>query len=557
MNKNADRQLDLERSERSLRRRLSEAEDTLHAIRGGEVDAVVVDGPSGQQIYTLESPDQPFRIFVEQMQEGALTVNVDGSIVYSNRFFADLVGQPLERVRGQAMQQFVAEEDRGKFSKLFGAAAREVIHGECRLVGKDGERLPVQLAFNPLPAEDLQMYGVVVTDLSERERAKRLEAKRQAAEQANAARDQFLAVVSHELRTPLHGIIGWTQVLRRRPDLAAPMERGLEIIERNAWTQAQLIEDLLDVSSVLAGKLRLELQPVEVNRTIEAAVGTIQPMAQAKALRVSIEPSERTLQVKGDPDRLQQVIGNLLTNAVKFTPEGGEVRVSVRDTGGAVEIAVADTGVGIPPEYLARLFELYQQIEGSTTRRSGGLGLGLAIVKELTQLHGGDVWAESAGKDRGSTFTVRLPLIAPVPAAAQQRNKAALSGPSLDGIRLLVVEDDDDARAMLAEILRGAGAQVLPAASATEALGLLSRERIDLLLSDIGLPQMDGYELIRRVRSAGRAGRELPAIAVTAFARREDRREALLAGYQVHFAKPLDYDELCAAIASLAGRSPS
>lgn len=546
---------DLEYSVRTLRRRLTEAEDTLDAIRGGEVDAVVVDGESGQQIYTLESPDEPFRIFVEQMQEGALTLNANGSIVYSNRFFADLVKHPLEQVRGQAMQHFVAAEDQTKVAKLIDAATRETVHGECSLRGSDGTLLPVQLAFNRLPAENLQMFGVVVTDLTERARAKQLEAKRWAAEQANAARDQFLAVVSHELRTPLHGIIGWTQVLRQRSDLSAPMQRGLEIIERNAWTQAQLIDDLLDVSGVLAGKLRLELQPVKLDRVIEAAVGTIQPAAQNKRIRLDIGQLEDTLQVRGDPDRLQQMVGNLLTNAVKFTPEGGEVRVSLRHVANEAEIEVSDTGIGIPDEYLVELFELYHQVEGSTTRRTGGLGLGLAIVKQLTELHGGKIWATSAGRDQGATFTLRLPLLVSVGSNEGADGMARSgSGCVLTGLRLLIIEDDEDAREMLTQVLGNAGAHVIPAATAAEALGLLEGEPVDLLVSDIGLPQMDGFELIRRIRASGRSGRDLPAVALTAFARREDRREALLAGYQVHFSKPTDHQELCAAIASLAGR---
>ncbi|MEX1033077.1 MAG: PAS domain-containing sensor histidine kinase [Cellvibrionaceae bacterium] len=421
----------------SLRRRLTEAEDTLEAIRGGEVDAVVVEASSGPQIYTLESPDQPFRVFIEQMQEGALTLNADGTIIYSNRFFADLVERPLKQVRGQAIQDFVAVGDQSQFQSLFELASQGVVRGECRLCSSSGADFPVQLAFNPLPPEELHMSGVVVTDLTERERAKKLEAQRLAAEEANAARDQFLAVVSHELRTPLNAILGWAQLLRRQNELSAAAERGLEIIERSAWSQSQLIDDLSDVSRVLAGKLRLDLRTVDLNRIIELAVGGIQPTAETKQIALEVDLAEPSLRVKGDADRLQQVIANLLSNAVKFTPEKGRVDISLDKTESGAELTIRDTGIGVPAEFLPRLFDLYQQIEGSTTRRAGGLGLGLAIVKQLTELHGGKVWAESQGAGKGATFTLRLPLIESSAVGERQTETAPLvRGSALESLHL-------------------------------------------------------------------------------------------------------------------------
>ncbi|MGQ9424811.1 ATP-binding protein [Gilvimarinus sp. F26214L] len=543
-------------NELNLVRRLAEAEDTLSAIRGGEVDAVVVDGASGQQIYTLQSPDEPFRVFVEQMQEGALTLNGDGTIIYCNRFFADLVGRPLEQVRGQSIEAYILPRDLGHFTEMFQAARSTVHRGECWIMDSRGEGRPVQLAFNPLPSTDLQMFGVVVTDLTERERAKQLEAARLAAEEANAARDQFLAVVSHELRTPLNAVLGWTQLLRQQQGLPSAADRGLQIIERSAWAQAQLIDDLLDVSRILAGKLRLDLRPLDLSPVVEASVGTIQPEADAKNIALEYKKPDKLLRVRGDPDRLQQVIVNLLSNAVKFTPTGGRVTVRLQEANGTAELQVIDTGIGIPPEYLPQMFELYRQIEGSTTRRTGGLGLGLAIVKELTEIHGGTVAARSAGKDQGSTFVVRLPLLEAnvveqervEPVAEDHRHELA-------GARVLLVEDEEVARDMLAQVLQLAGAQVVAVGTAGEALQVLGEVEVDLMVSDIGLPGMDGYELIRKVRAGGRSGRTLPAIALTAFAGREDRRRALLAGYQVHISKPVDQHELYAAISSLAGKS--
>lgn len=539
---------------KTLRRRLTEAEDTLEAIRAGEVDAVVVNSQGNTHIYTLESPDQPFRIFVEQMQEGALTLNGDGTIIYCNRFFADLVGHPVEQVRGQPIENFIASEHQD-FRELFASAADGVVRGESWLRGSKNESIPVQFAFNPLPPIDIRMYGLVVTDLTQRERAKKLEAERLAAEEAKTARDRFLAVVSHELRTPLNAILGWTQMLHRHDDLPPLLKRGLDVIERSAWTQAQLIDDLLDVSRILAGKLRLELNPVDLTESLTGSVHTIQPSAAAKSIEITTDLPETALVIRGDKDRLQQIISNLLSNAVKFTPNGGRVWVSLDKTENSARIKVRDSGIGIPFKFLTRLFDLYQQIEGSTTRRSGGLGLGLAIVKELTELHGGQVVAESDGEGQGATFTVELPLAEEGDLEDVKGAKHfSIDNTALEGLNILLVEDDQAAREVLTAILKEAGAQVLTAVNASEALDILEGPQpMQVLVSDIGLPGTDGYQLIRGVRNKGISGRLLPAIALTAFAGREERKEALLAGYQVHLSKPVDLMELCAAIANLAG----
>lgn len=535
----------------TLRRRLTEAEETLVAIRAGEVDAVVVEGPEGQQVYTLETPDEPFRLFVEQMQEGALTLNGDGTIVYCNPFFAHLVKQPLDNVRGRELVDFIAPEHRQSFQRMLDGAVHDVVHGESYLQVNGAERVSVQLAFNRLPAEHVRMFGVVITDLTERARAQELDAKRRAAEQAKSARDHFLAVVSHELRSPLNAILGWTQVLRRRDELPAAAQQGLEVIERNAWAQSQLIEDLLDVSRVLAGKLRLNLKPIELTAVIKAAVASVQPTAESRRVHISLKLPQTPSYVQGDGDRLQQVVWNLLSNAVKFSSEGGVVHVRLSERDGFADIVVADSGIGIRPEFLARLFEPYQQIEGSTTRRSGGLGLGLAIAKQLTELHGGEIHADSTGEGRGASFTIRLALLPLDGREPESEAAAPESGRVIHGTRLLVVEDHQDAREMLTHVLTSAGAAVSTATTAVEALEVLERNRYDLLIGDIGLPETDGYELIRRIRASGLSGRDLPAIAVTAFAGREDRRQALLAGYQVHLSKPIDQDELIAAVANL------
>jgi signal transduction histidine kinase len=405
------------------------------------------------------------------------------------------------------------------------------VHCESYLRTDGGETIPVQLAFNRLPAEDARMF-VVVTDLTARERAEQREIERRMAEEDKFARDHFLAVVSHELRTPRNAVLGWAQVLRRRDDLPQAVERGLDVIVRNAWAQAQLIEDLLDVSRILAGRLRLDLGPTDLYGVIRAAIASVQPAAEANGIEILTDLSQAPIEVRGDIDRLQQIVWNLLSNTVKFSLEGGHVHVSLRDEAGYAEVQVRDARVGIHAAFLPHLFEVYQQRESATTRRTGGLGLGLAIVKQLTELHGGEVHADCAGEYQGATFTVRFPAVTDTVEVESDDGHAA-NIHAVRGLRLLVVEDEDDARESLVQILSSAGADVVTTSTAQEALHCLLRDRVGLLICDIGLPGMDGYELIRRVRASGRTGRELPAIAITAFAGRQDRRQALIAGYQV------------------------
>lgn len=545
---------------RSLSRRLVEAEETLAAIRAGEVDAVVVDGPHGKQVYTLESADLPFRNFVEQMQEGALTVNEQGTIVYCNRYFASLVGQPLDRVMGGSLEWFIAPGSRETVRSLLRAVGVGSVHGECLLVVGGGREVPVRLAVAPLPCETSRTRGIVVTDLTERDRAQQLELARRAAEEANIARDRFLAVVSHELRTPLNAVLGWSQMLTRMDGLPQQAEHGLKVIERHARAQKQLIDDLLDVSRVLAGRLRLEVQQVDLRDVIDAALPSVRLAADAKEIDLVTVLDPGVGPVSGDPDRLQQVVRNLLANAVKYTPNGGRVEVRLVRDRRVAKVVVSDNGRGIAPDFLPRVFGLFEQAEGASSLTSGGLGLGLAIVKQITELHGGEAHVHSDGEGRGATFTVSLPL-ANSARPAQEPDDApgvpAVPVPTanLQGLRVLIVEDEPDAGELVACLVSGCGGTVRVARTAEEGMAILEHEPIDLLVSDIGLPDIDGYEFIRRVRAGGRNARDLPAIAVTALARPQDRHSALLAGFQTHLSKPVEHDELSAIIASLAGRT--
>ncbi|WP_257458077.1 hybrid sensor histidine kinase/response regulator [Archangium lipolyticum] len=389
------------------------------------------------------------------------------------------------------------------------------------------------------------------------------EAERERAEQASRLKDDFLCVLSHELRTPLTAILGWTQILRTRELPPDKRVRALETIERNARAQTQLIEDLLDVNRIVSGKLRLDLRPTHPVKLIESALDVVRPAAEAKGLHLQARLDARTGPLLGDPDRLQQIVWNLLSNAVKFTPEGGCVTVTLSQGPSHVELQVCDTGDGISPGFQKHLFERFRQADASSTRRYGGLGLGLSIVRHLVELHGGTVEAHSDGKGRGSTFTVRLPLVAPRPGTAEPARTPLQVPPCLPtdvsqvlrGRHILVVDDETDSRELIATLLQEVKARVSTAASAAQALELLSREPPELLISDIGMPEMDGYAFIREVRgrAPGQGGR-LPSMAITAYARREDRDAALLAGFDSHVSKPLEASELLRVAASLLAR---
>lgn len=387
----------------------------------------------------------------------------------------------------------------------------------------------------------------------------------QEAQTANRLKDEFLATLSHELRSPLNAMLGWLSLLRTRTFDAATTTRALETIERNARAQAQLIEDLLDISRIIRGQLRLNVRPVELIPVIEAAIDTVRLAAEAKNIRLQSILDSAVGLVSGDANRLQQVVWNLLTNAVKFTPKGGGVQICLKRVNSHIEITVTDTGQGISPDFLPFVFDRFRQADSSITRSFNGLGLGLAIVRHLVELHGGTVQAESPGEGLGATFTVKLPLMAVSPKAkASERvypivgNRIALENfPSLDGLRILVVDDEADARELLMQLLQECGVQVVAVATADEAIQVLTQQasHLDVLVSDIGMPNEDGYTLLRRVRRLPpENGGRIPAVALTAYARAEDRKAALLAGFQSHVAKPVELAELLAVIANLAGR---
>ncbi|WP_299761811.1 ATP-binding protein [Ramlibacter sp.] len=401
-----------------------------------------------------------------------------------------------------------------------------------------------------------------VTDArrAQEERQRLLESERNArnlAERMGALKDEFLATLSHELRTPLSAILGWVHILGRGARDPADLDKGVATIDRNCRLQLKLIDDLLDMNRIASGKVRLDPQQLALVPFLEAAVQAAQPAAQARGVALHGQFDPALAPLLADPARLQQVMSNLLSNAIKFTPAGGRIAVTLRECDGMAEIAVADTGGGIPAEFLPHVFERFRQADSTTTRQHGGLGLGLSIVRNLVELHGGTIAAASPGPGRGATFVVRLPQRSGDGAAAPQSGPESATSVDLAGLRVLVVDDDPDGRELACRILQEHGAQVLAAASASEALQLVRSQRPQVMVSDIGMPDVDGFGLLRMVRALGPAGGgDLRAIALTAFTRNEDRQHVLESGFGAHLVKPMEPQRLLAAVQRAGRTSP-
>jgi signal transduction histidine kinase/ActR/RegA family two-component response regulator len=409
--------------------------------------------------------------------------------------------------------------------------------------------------------EELSRYVVELRRLEEARQKLLLDERRarSEAEAANRIKDEFLATLSHELRTPLTSLLGWASLLRAEDVDDSLREQGLQAIERNARVQTQLIDDLLDVSRIISGKLSLDVRPTEISSVVEAAIAVVRPASDAKGIRLTYTRDPAIGSISGDSARLQQIAWNLLSNAVKFTPERGRIEVRLEQKDSHVQLTVSDNGQGINPEFLPRVFDRFRQADSSTTRDYGGLGLGLAIVRHLVELHGGTVRAESAGESKGASFCVTFPLIAEridSSVLSQSGEYGQMDRNSLNGLRVLVVDDEPDARQIISTLIKRTGAEVMACESAHEALEAIEKWHPDVLMSDIGMPGEDGYSLINKVRSLpAERGGDVPAAAFTAYAREEDRQRALDAGYQMHIAKPVSSGQLVAMIAHLAGRA--
>lgn len=521
------------------------------------------------------SDEDRFRLAVESSPAAKVMIDEEGRIMLVNSQTERLFGYPRGELLGQPIEMLVPERFRGQHPEHragFAAAPQVRPMGVGRdLFGlrKDGSEVPVEIGLNPLKVKGKTMVLSSIVDITERKRAEEERARllaseraaREQAEAANRSKDEFVAMISHEIRSPLNAILGWAQMLRMGKFDSEETARVIETIERNARAQSQLIEDLLDISRVITGKLTLNVRAVEPAQFVEAALDTIRPAADAKSIQLHTRLAPRGGVVSGDPARLQQVVWNLLSNAVKFTPRHGRVEVRLERINSHLEIKVSDSGEGINPEFLPFVFDRFSQANTSSERKHGGLGLGLAIVRHLVELHGGTVRAESRGEGQGATFTVKLP----VRGVREERSELERAGAKhtgspadavrLDGLRVMIVDDEAETRELLTAMLTRRGAEIKACASAAEVLEAVEAWRPSILVSDIGMPNEDGYALIRRLRAMEpERGGNIPAVALTGFARSEDRLRTLAAGFQMHVSKPVEAVELIMVIASLTGR---
>ena len=506
---------------------------------------------------------------VDSADDAIVSKTLDGVITSWNRAAQAMFGWTAAEAVGQRITLIIPRERWPEQDEVLARVCKgeSIDHFDTVRVRKSGERIDVSLTVSPVKDARGRIIGAskIARDVSDRKRAEAERTKllqtvqqaREEAEELNRSKDQFLALLSHELRTPLNAIFGWARMLQSAAMDEVTSRRAIDAILRNATAQVQLVEDLLDVSRIITGKMRLDVQWLDLKSVIESALDAVQPAASAKGLKIETVLDPNAGPVVGAADRLRQVVWNLLMNAIKFTPRDGRVQVHLRKLKSHVEIVVSDSGEGIQPEILPFIFDRFRQGDSTTTRPHGGLGLGLALVRHLVDLHGGRVRAASEGPGRGATFVVELPVAILGPEAGTTlETSAAMGALPLQNVRVLLVDDDADGLDLTTVMLTNSGAQVKTAVSVAAALDILESWPADVLVSDIEMPGEDGYELLRRIRAKERGGRtRLPALALTAYGRPEDRRRTLAAGYNLHLAKPIDPSELVLAVANLVGRT--
>jgi PAS domain S-box-containing protein len=506
---------------------------------------------------------------VESSDDAIVSKDLNSIITSWNAAAERMFGYTAAEAIGRSIRMIIPADRQTEEDTVLGRirTGEAIQHFETIRQRKDGTLIQISLTVSPIYDDSGRVIGAskIARDITEQTRLANENARLYTeAQDANRMKDEFLAVLSHELRTPLNAIVGYSRLLRGGILSGEKAERGLEILERNATWLTQIVEDVLDVSRIVSGKIRLDVQPVNLPSVLGDAVATVLPAANAKGVVVQTIFDPAVGPVSGDPDRLQQVVWNLVNNAVKFTPRGGRVQVRLERVSSHVEIIVSDTGVGISADFLPYVFERFRQAEGGTTRKTGGLGLGLAIVRHIVEMHGGTVRADSAGAGQGATFCVQLPLMIVRPEGlderrehprTERREKLTQLG-DLHGIRVLAIDDEEDALSLLRVVLETAGAEVETLASPRAALERIEAVRPDVLVVDLGMPEMDGFELISRIRASNvPAVRDVPAAALTAFARSEDRTKALRSGFEMHLAKPVDPGELVASVAGLVRRA--
>jgi two-component system, sensor histidine kinase len=527
---------------KTLLARLAEAEETLQALRTGEVDALVVRGAGGDQIYTLHGAEEPYRNLVEQMREGAVVLALSGDILYSNARFAALVGTPQKSVLGAHIGRFMAPDDRPDFFALLRSG-----NGTCRsrLVSSQGTTIEVYCSLTTTVSSAGQAnLSLIVTDLSELLEAR---SERDRAERDSHIKNEFLAMLAHELRNPLGAIRSAVTVLDAANPKSGPATRAGAVITRQVGHLSHLIDDLLDVERVASGKIRLERGPLDMAEAVRHAVDTVTGNAE---LDRHIELSTEPIWVEGDTVRLEQVFANIVTNAIKYTPPGGAIQVSVRGDGDDAVLSVEDSGFGIAPDLLPSIFEMFVQGERTLDRARGGLGIGLTLVRRLVELHGGTVTASSNGVGRGSTFTVRLPRVT----RTVTTDDVSSSLKETRAKRVLLIEDSRDAREMFRIVLELAGHTVYEAENGNRGLELLETVHPEAAVIDIGLPGLDGYEVARRIRQQP-TGRSMLLLALTGYGFPSDYERSAAAGFDHHLIKPVDPNELSRLLGETEAKS--
>ena len=501
---------------------------------------------------------------VSSSEDAIVSKTLDGIITSWNPAAERMFGWSAAEAIGKSITLIIPVDRRDEEAAVLATLRRgeTIQHYETVRRHKDGPLIPISLTVSPIRDPSGAVVGAskIARDITERKRVEddraraltREQAARAEAEQANRVKDEFLATLSHELRTPLTSILGWVRMLRQGTLDDAAVDRALEIVDRNTQALTRLVEDILDISSITMGRFSLESVPVDLAAVVRAAVDSVRHAATAKHIRLDVAIDAATRPVLGDAGRLQQVVWNLVANAVKFTPDKGHIEVTVASVGSYVELRVRDNGQGITPEFAPRLFERFTQHDATTTRQHGGLGMGLAIVRHLVELHGGTVRAESPGPGGGATFIVRLPHVL---AHAVNRDGRPDAAPAvLGGIRVLAVEDEPDTRELIATVLRQAGADVFVAASVDEALGTLAASRPDVVLCDIAMPGRDGFDLVREAKRRRGALANVPFVALTAHVQEHERRRSVAEGFSVHVPKPVDPAQLVEVVRSVGRR---
>jgi PAS domain S-box-containing protein len=525
----------------------------------------------------LQGSETRYRRLFEAAHDGILILDAATSqITDVNPFMLELLGYPRAHFIGKELWEIGIFHDKEANLQAIRDLHRKgsVRFEDLPLQDRNGYLHPVEIVANIYQENSAPVIQCNIRDIADRVRFERErealmaneQAARMEAEAANRSKDLFLATLSHEVRTPLNAILGWATILRGADCDSADLREGMEVIERSCKAQAQLIEDVLDISRIVSGQMHLEIRPCELTDVIHAAIDIVRPAADGKGVQFALSIDPAATRAACDVTRMRQVVWNLLANAVKFSASGNTVRISLsRESPSLTQIQVRDEGQGIAADFLPYVFDRFRQADGSTRRKFGGLGLGLSIVKHIVEMHGGTVRAASDGEGRGATFTISLPVRAvDAPAAPGEQRKSPaeravpdLTALRLDGLRVLIVDNEADARRLLVKVLGEAGAIATAAGTVVEALEAVERTHPQVLLSDIAMPDQDGYDLIRLVRSAGHSAKDLPAVALTAFAHNDDRLRVLFAGFQVHVPKPIDPHELIVVIASLAGRTGS